>query len=264
MTRYPVRPGVPTENGWPMVNANKTVSVQVVPAARRVPLLRGDVATILNAFIILYNRRVEKITSQVWGWSADNDVWNSNHMSATAIDIGAPKYPWGTYRMDGDTIRHVEALLRDFKGVVFWGRRWRKPDEMHYQIGLPPSDSRVHALAVELNNGYLGAYGKPAAPKTSTPPPKPPTPKETAMTDDDRIKLNELHALFFDRYPSRFDLAEVKAGKKKDTDIYRGRLSDYILNIDNVTWAATQKLLPEIAKQLEELTAEVAELRNKQ
>lgn len=258
MPRYPVRPGVPTENGWPMVNANKTVSVQVVPAARRVPLLRGDVATILNAFIILYDRRVEKITSQVWGWSPYNDVWNSNHMSATAIDINAPKYPWGTYRMDPGTISRVEALLRDFKGVVFWGRRWGKPDEMHFQIGLPPSNARVAALAAELNNGYLGAYGKPAAP---TPPPKPPKPKEPEMTDDDRRKLNELHALFFDRHPSRFDLAEVKAGKRKENEVYHGRLSDYILNIDQVTWAATAKLLPGIAEQLEALAAEVAELR---
>lgn len=59
MTRYYVRPGVLTENGWPMVNADRTVSVEVVKAARKVPLLRGDVATILNAWIILYDREVE-------------------------------------------------------------------------------------------------------------------------------------------------------------------------------------------------------------
>lgn len=158
MVRYPVRPGVPTENGWPMVNANKCVSVEVVAAAKKVPLLRGDVATILNAWIILYNREVEPIKSQVWGWSPDNDVANSNHMSGTAIDINAPFYPWGKRVMNEATKSKVRSLLAKFNGVVFWGADWARADEMHYQIGLSPNDSRVRALAEKLNNGYLNAY----------------------------------------------------------------------------------------------------------
>lgn len=164
MTRYPVRPGVLTENGWPMVNADKCVSVQVVPAAKRVPLLRGDVATILNAWIIMYDREVEPIRSQVWGWSPDNDVWNSNHMSGTAIDIHAPWYPWGARKMPDHIKQKVFALLEKFDGVIFWGAGWSRPDEMHYQIGVPPSDPKVRALAEKLNNGYLRAYGTPPAP----------------------------------------------------------------------------------------------------
>lgn len=182
MTRYPVRPGVLTENGWPMVNANKTVSVEVVPAAKRVPLLRGDVATILNAFIILYDRDVEPIRSQVWGWSADNDVWNSNHMSGTAIDIHAPWYPWGARKMPAHIKQKVFALLDKFEGVIFWGAGWNKPDEMHYQIGVPPSSPKVRALAQKLNNGYLGAYGTPPAP---TPPLK--ETKPVARSNDDLV-----------------------------------------------------------------------------
>lgn len=162
--RYPVRPGVLTENGWPMVNADKTVSVKVVPAAKKVPLLRGDVATILNAWIILYDREVEPIRSQVWGWSADNDVWNSNHMSGTAIDIHAPWYPWGKRVMSAATKAKVRALLKKFEGVVFWGADWSRADEMHYQIGLPPANPRVRALAEKLNNGYLAAYKTTPAP----------------------------------------------------------------------------------------------------
>ena len=176
MVRYPVRPGVLTENGWPMVNANKTVSVQVVPAAKKVPLLRGDVATILNAWIILYNREVEPIQSQVWGWSPDNDVPNSNHMSGTAIDINAPLYPWGKRVMNAVTKSKVRSLLAKFNGVIFWGADWGRADEMHYQIGLSPNDSRVRALAEKLNNGYLNAYAvtnvsretSPQEPKGST------------------------------------------------------------------------------------------------
>lgn len=165
--RYQAQIGVPSENGWPMCSSAACVSETVVPAARAVPLRAGDVATILNAWLILYNREVEPITSQVWGWSADNDVWNSNHMSGTAVDIGAPKYPWGQRTMPPTTKAKVRALLAKFEGVVFWGADWDYPDEMHYQIGLPPSDPRVHAFAEKLNNGYLGAYDTdiPAAPK---------------------------------------------------------------------------------------------------
>lgn len=169
MTRYYVRPGVLTENGWPMVNSDKTVSVQVVPAAKRVPLLRGDVATILNAWIILYDREVEPIRSQIWGWSPYNDVWNSNHMSGTAIDIHAPWYPWGARKMPAHIKQKVSALLEKFDGVIYWGAGWNKPDEMHYQIGVPPSNPKVRALAEKLNNGYLGAY---KTTPTATPPPK--------------------------------------------------------------------------------------------
>lgn len=175
MTRYPVRPGVLTENGWPMVNADKCVSVQVVPAAKKVPLLRGNVATILNAFIIAYDRDVEKINTQIWGWSPDNDVWNSNHMSGTAIDIEAPRYPWGQRRMTPAIKNKVRKLLEQFEGVVFWGADWSYPDEMHFQIGLPPQNHRVAALANKLNDGYLGIYG--------TPTPAPiPTPKDDDMS----------------------------------------------------------------------------------
>lgn len=186
MTRYYVRPGVLTENGWPMVNSDKTVSVQVVPAAKKVPLLRGDVATILNAWIILYDREVEPIRSQIWGWSPYNDVWNSNHMSGTAIDIHAPWYPWGARKMPEHIKQKVRALLKKFDGVIYWGAGWNKPDEMHYQIGLPPSNPKVRALADKLNNGYLGAYKT-----TPTPTPTKESVKPVARTKED-LALDQL------------------------------------------------------------------------
>lgn len=166
MVRYNPPAGTLSENGWPMIDAKDTVSVQVIPAAKKVPLRKGDVATILNAFIILYHREVEPITSQVWGWSDDNDVATSNHMSGTAIDINAPKYPWGLRVMPADRIKKVRALLKKFEGVIFWGGEWSRPDEMHYQIGLPPSNPKVKEFAAKLNRGHLGAYGSVA---TDTP-----------------------------------------------------------------------------------------------
>lgn len=158
MVRYNPPDDTLSENGWPMVSANKCSVVQVVPSAKKVPILKGDVSTILNAFIILYDREVEKISSQVWGWSDDNDVFSSNHMSGTAIDIGAPKYPWGRRTMSPALVQKVNNLLSKFDGVVFWGRNWSYPDEMHFQIGLPPGNPKIRRLAEKLNNGYLNAY----------------------------------------------------------------------------------------------------------
>ena len=171
--RYPVRPGVPSENGWPMCNADRCVRVGMadlgVPAAVVVPLRAGDVATILVAWMLHYHRTIEPIRSQVWGWSADNDVANSNHMSGTAIDINAPWYPWGARTMPAARVARIEAELKKFRGVVFWGRWWDRADEMHYQIGVGPNDPRVAALANELNNGYLGIYGPPPEENDMTP-----------------------------------------------------------------------------------------------
>ena len=161
MVRYNPPDGTISENGWPMIPANHCAIVEVVPAAKKVPLRRGSVATILNAFLILYDREVEPITSQVWGWSDDNDVYSSNHMSGTAVDIGAPKYPWGKRTMPADRVAKVRRLLAKFEGTVFWGRDWSYPDEMHFQIGLPPSNPKIKQFADRLNNGHLGAYSNP-------------------------------------------------------------------------------------------------------
>lgn len=176
--RYPTRPGVPSENGWPMITSAGTVTVEVVPAAKRVPLRRGPVATILNAWILYYHRHIEPIRSQVWGYSSDNDVANSNHMSGTAIDIHAPWYGMGVRNMPAAIVARVEEGQRKFGPALYWGGWWNYPDQMHYQIGLPPSDPRVQALADKLDAGYLGIYG----PAPTPPAPAPTPPKDAPMS----------------------------------------------------------------------------------
>ena len=112
MTRYPVRPGVPSENGWPMIGRSGCVLITAPGAGRQVPVRAGDVATVLDAFLRDYARLVEPIRSQVWGWSADNDVADSNHMSATAVDVNAPQYPWGLRTMPRERIANLETMAK--------------------------------------------------------------------------------------------------------------------------------------------------------
>ena len=160
-----------SENGWRMCNADECSKVQVVPAAKVVPLRRGDASTILNAWIIYHHKHIEPITSQVWGWSPYNDVPNSNHLSGTAIDVNAPKYPWGARTMPADVIARVRRGLAAFEGTIFWGADWARADEMHFQLGFPEGDKRIAAFAAKLNAGHLGIYSAaPAAPAKPAPP----------------------------------------------------------------------------------------------
>lgn len=160
-----------SENGWRMCNHDETVTVKVVPGSVGAPIRRGAAATILNAWLIEYDRHVEPITSQVWGWSRDNDVANSNHLSGTAVDINAPKYPWGRRVMPRERILRVRAALARFEGSVFWGADWSRADEMHYQLAWREGDPRVERFARKLDGGYLGIYGDAPAPAPAPPPP---------------------------------------------------------------------------------------------
>lgn len=150
-----------SENGWRMCNRDECVVANPLPHTNTAPIRRGDAATILNAWIIWYHNNVEPLSSPVWGWSATNDVPNSNHLSGTAVDINAPKYPWGYRTMPAHLITRVRNGLRLFEGTVFWGADWSRADEMHYQLGFREGDSRIARFAKMLNEGHLGIYGAP-------------------------------------------------------------------------------------------------------
>lgn len=157
-----------SENGWRMCNRDECVVANPTPHSNTAPVRAGDAATVLNAWLIWYHRNVEPVSSPVWGWSATNDVASSNHLSGTAVDINAPKYPWGSRVMPAARIAKVREGLRLFEGNIFWGADWSRADEMHYQLnggtasGTGPS-AKLSAFAKKLNNGHLGIY-KPAAP----------------------------------------------------------------------------------------------------
>ncbi|QBP29007.1 endolysin [Mycobacterium phage Scorpia] len=164
-----------SENGWRMCNRDECdiVKLPELYLVDTAPLRKGAPLTILGAWIYWYDRNVEEIFTPVWGWSATNDVANSNHLSGTAVDICAPKYPWKRYTMTADKIAKVRQGLDLFEGTVFWGRKWGEtgvgsPDEMHYQMAFREGDARNEAFAKKLKDGYLGIYKAP--PPVVTPP----------------------------------------------------------------------------------------------
>ncbi|MGW0016943.1 peptidoglycan-binding protein [Rhodococcus sp. NPDC003382] len=188
-----------SENGWRMCNRDECVVANPLPYTNTAPIRAGDAATILNAWIIWYHRNVEPLTSPVWGWSNENAVGNSNHLSGTAVDINAPKYPWGLRSMPAARIAKVREGLRLFEGSVFWGADWGRADEMHYQIGWREGDPRVAAFAAKLNAGHLGIYSPgPAAP---APAPAPTVSRPTISRGSTGDHVRYLQTLLNRAYP---------------------------------------------------------------
>lgn len=175
-----------SENGWRMVNRDACglVTIPDLYYTNTAPLRYGAPLTILGAWLYWYDRNVEEIVSAVWGWSATNDVANSNHLAGTAVDVNAPRYPWGSRTMTAARIAKVRAGLKLFEGSVFWGADWSRADEMHYQLAWREGDPRNDTFAAKLRDGYLGIY-KPA--------PQPPAPKPEAplmaLTDAEQREL---------------------------------------------------------------------------
>ncbi|WP_423487982.1 M15 family metallopeptidase [Mycobacteroides sp. PCS013] len=157
-----------SENRWRMCNRDECDIVRIpeLYLVDTAPLRTGAPLTILGAWLYWYDRNVEEITSPVWGWSATNDVANSNHLAGTAVDINAPKYPWGDRTMPAARIAKVRAGLKLFEGAVYWGADWNRADEMHYQMAWPEGDTRNDAFAAKLRAGFLGIYtpSQPPAP----------------------------------------------------------------------------------------------------
>lgn len=167
MARRTYKGNTHSENGWPIVDT-QDIQTSFIPGMNnvRIELLKGDVTTVLVAWLTWYHQNVEPIDlfqpRDEWGFSWDNDVDDSNHLSGTAVDINATQYPWGRYVMKQDRIDKINQGIRLFEGNVFWGRNWQRPDEMHFQIGHDDV-GRLAAFAQKLKDGYLSIY-KPADP----------------------------------------------------------------------------------------------------
>lgn len=158
-----------TENGWAQCSRDMCDN-PLVPGTRnvRIEIQSGDAATILTAWAAWWHRNVRSIEPpdghrNWWGWSATNDVWNSNHLSGTAVDLCADELPWKHFTMTSDQIAIVQRGLALFEGHVFWGGNWSDPvDQMHSQMaGSTLNNSRTHQFAGRLRDGYLNIYGPP-------------------------------------------------------------------------------------------------------
>lgn len=166
-----------SENGWPIVNRDQCILVPG-PYMNTAPLQIGVAADVLGEFVRRHHVQVEPIRSSVWGWSATNDVLGgygqnngSNHLGGTCVDINAPWRPWGALVLSNDMVQKTYRLLQQFGanangdgGAIFWGRKWNRHDEMHFQLGWLPNDSRWPALIAQIKGGPVVAPPIPVSP----------------------------------------------------------------------------------------------------
>lgn len=138
-----------SENGWRICDRSECVTVpgRWMDTA---PIRRGVPEVILGDFARRYNDEVAPLVSPVWGFSWENSVPNSNHLSGTALDINAPQWPMGYYRMPRDLVARVNALVAWYEGAIYWGREWNTPDEMHFQIGRPEGDPLLYRVVGKI------------------------------------------------------------------------------------------------------------------
>ncbi|MFE5789532.1 peptidoglycan-binding protein [Rhodococcus erythropolis] len=160
-----------SENGWRICNRDACERIYVPGADNQflaaMIVRSGPSEVVLRAWAIWYHRNVERLdlfksgVGDDWGWSAANDVADSNHLSGTALDFNAVQYPWGQRTMPTGRKQKIREGLNLFEGNIFWGADWARADEMHFQLngGTASGDGasdKLKAFARRLESGHLG------------------------------------------------------------------------------------------------------------
>lgn len=143
-----------SENRWRMCNRDECVLV-AGPHMNTAPLRRGPAEILLGDLVRRYDVQCAPVASSVWGWSATNDVGNSNHLSGTAVDVNAPQWPWGYRTMGAALIAKITALVDFYEGAIYWGRNWSRPDEMHFQLNWPEGDIRYARIIAKVQGSSV-------------------------------------------------------------------------------------------------------------
>ena len=161
-------------NGWRVIKRSECVDVHVpggiIPVHPEFAWLAQDCA-------IRWHDTVEPLVwPGCWGWSEPRPIRGgtvmTNHASATAWDLSAPKHPRGVPIAKTFTraqLAAVSALESRYAGVLRWGGRWTGADVdgMHWE-GIPG----VTVEQVRALTAHLQAPG-PAPDPSPAPPPAP-------------------------------------------------------------------------------------------
>lgn len=162
-----------SQNGYTLLNGtdlNRSnfpgSSAAPVPGVRQ-----GDAGFVLLKFGEQFNKRVEKLVKGwCWGYARPKRIGGltsaySNHGSGTAIDLNAPRHPYGKANTFTKSQRaEIQKLLKEFDGVIRWLGNTQTKDDMHFEIIASPQ--KVSAVARKLRNINV-PKPKPAAARKS-------------------------------------------------------------------------------------------------
>ena len=171
-----------SQNGWPVYTSSAGLEPLSWITGRVRP---GAVHKIFDYLARRFNAEVERVTvGHSWGYAyraIRGATTISNHASATAIDLNAPKHPLGAVNTFSSAERAaIRRILRDLDGVVRWGGDYAgRKDEMHFEINA--SSAAVAKVAARLNTS------KPTTPAKS--------PKEPDMNNTQAKQLSEVREI---------------------------------------------------------------------
>lgn len=145
-----------SQNGYsvdPTLNKNPFPGTKIVavPGVRK-----GNVATVLHYVGSQFDKNVEKLVNPgCWGYvnrPIRGSTVTSNHASATAIDLNAPKHPLGASgTFSAKQKSEIRKILNYCDGVVRWGGDYSdRKDEMHFEI--IKGSTAVSNLAKKIKN----------------------------------------------------------------------------------------------------------------
>ncbi len=150
-------------NGWPVGTPASAIGAQfytVTATSVSMQVRSGDVACVLMHLAARFNAEVEALQDwEVWGYDyrvdANNSNWWSCHASGTAVDFNAVLHPNGASgTFTAGQVSGIRRILADCGNVIYWGGDFSGiPDEMHFEINVPPGDPQLSALAAQIRGG---------------------------------------------------------------------------------------------------------------
>ena len=156
-----------SSNGWFMEagsDAGGTIWTTAVQGIRSKMAVRvGDVETVFNHLVRRYHYEVDTLNEAeivvFKDFKGALSEYESNHASGTAIDIRPGWFPLGSSDGFGEVqLGTLKNILEEFDGIVVWGGNFDVPDQGHFEIAVPPEDSRLQAIAnaIREENSDLG------------------------------------------------------------------------------------------------------------
>lgn len=170
-----------SENGWPMVDQHELDYSKIPGMNFALGVRIGVPNTLLKALAWRLDKIQPLDATQCGCYTDTNEMANSNHNSATALDFNWRKHPWHAQNTWGSLKPGVDKIVADFRGTIEWGGYWDLSylDEMHFELHFGPGHQGSIDLANELYQGGLWGIFKPGAPPapvgTPTPIPVGPT-----------------------------------------------------------------------------------------
>jgi hypothetical protein len=147
-----------SQNGWTASKVRDEIDIEsfLIPGTKIKLACNKAVAPLLVGFAAEFHELIEPIDEgglDDWGY-AFRDVRGvpgklSNHSSGTAIDLNATKHPLGKAgTFPAEKVPMIKALAKKYS--LTWGGsdNWRRKDEMHFEIAIPPS--KVEAAIAKI------------------------------------------------------------------------------------------------------------------